>query len=368
MLEQLEKLAEMHERGLLDEVQFEASKNKLLLLAEDGNAKEAVPSEQPGLEDSQPSPNHSDPEVDFDAGTADEYVRDRRGPVDTDLETKPPAAAATGIDATALVSNDGPEMQQSQEAFVGRLGDGERLVDYRKREMPDSFAQEFSDGQRVGVEPLHQDDVDTLIDEPDGEQTSTHGVPNGTHNTTVGPLNGSTDRSLIDPSPIDDQSEQDHRTVPGKMRSGNFGSQATAKKPSSAANESLTLSRVPLLSLLGGAVIVLGALVGPWVSVSAAFIGTMDIGGASGDGLVFVLVGLLIGGLGYKQRAQWLVAFLGLGTVAYASWQIANLYSTFAEEQFAIAQPGWGLYAMIAGGVLAWCTAPLKRIFRRSRN
>jgi hypothetical protein len=123
---------------------------------------------------------------------------------------------------------------------------------------------------------------------------------------------------------------------------------------------------VPAVAIFAGFIVCLVGSVAPWVtrpigSVSGTSGGGLDTIALAGAGLV-VLVLLLRGAKGlWLTLAGIAVALIGLGQYEVIHLHAKLLRATVLSSQ--VGHVGWGAYAVIAGGALAflgcwWCSPP----------
>lgn len=119
-----------------------------------------------------------------------------------------------------------------------------------------------------------------------------------------------------------------------------------------------------LVVLVGGALYAIGSAL-PWITATAAFVGTITRSGLEGgDGIITIVIGLLIALVGLlslngsrsagSKVAQVLLCAVALGL---AVWEVSNVNAKIddleAGELAAIASVGIGLWMMVIGGALA---------------
>jgi hypothetical protein len=159
---------------------------------------------------------------------------------------------------------------------------------------------------------------------------------------------------------------------------------------------SMPAAQVAAWITLGAGVAIVLASFMPWGSITAPIVGTRTVSGTEGsDGWITAGVGVFIAVFaGLRLRRQLsgtagaavgaLAALGGLGVAGVAVWKIVDLQSKIAElkaemtresDEFGIAaamadavqaQPGVGLYLLIAAGVVTAVTATYVALARSS--
>jgi hypothetical protein len=119
-----------------------------------------------------------------------------------------------------------------------------------------------------------------------------------------------------------------------------------------------------MTTLLGGLLVVVGSFM-PWLTVAAAFVGTISYSGVEGgkDGVITLIIGVLAVTVGavrlLSQRVprvvQHISAALGVLVLAigfYDLEEVRQRVAGFSTEPYGTAFTGPGLYAVIVGGGL----------------
>jgi hypothetical protein len=115
------------------------------------------------------------------------------------------------------------------------------------------------------------------------------------------------------------------------------------------------------LALACAAAVIAGSL-GPWVTITAAFFGTIDVRGTKGDGDLTLglslAAGLLMALACSAPRRRWpavlaAVGFLAAAAIGAYDWNNVSdrLADSAGEEFIASAGVGWGLYLVTIGAV-----------------
>jgi hypothetical protein len=117
-----------------------------------------------------------------------------------------------------------------------------------------------------------------------------------------------------------------------------------------------------VMIVAGGAFAMLGSFL-PWITATAAFVGTISRNGidGGGDGLITIILGLAAAACGvdvYRRRTR--VASIGalacgLGLVGIVALDIGSINDRIADinTESAFASVGMGIYVVALGGVLA---------------
>jgi hypothetical protein len=120
-----------------------------------------------------------------------------------------------------------------------------------------------------------------------------------------------------------------------------------------------------VLALVAGGLIALGSFL-PWITATAALVGTLTRSGldSGGDGLVTLGIGIgiavaaiiALSTSGAITAARVLAVLLGIGAVVVGVVDIGNVndrIQAITSSSSAIASVGMGLYAVVLGGVIA---------------
>lgn len=144
-------------------------------------------------------------------------------------------------------------------------------------------------------------------------------------------------------------------------------SQPTSSAPSRTAG---------FLAIGAGVQVVIGSL-GPWVSVQAAFLGSMSVSGMDGDGKITIVCGVIaltpLAFLVSSPDRRWMgvVAALVLGLCALIGiidWQDVNdRTATVDDDTPVFARVGWGLQLVTLGGAAGAIMALVQAMSRRRR-
>jgi hypothetical protein len=113
-----------------------------------------------------------------------------------------------------------------------------------------------------------------------------------------------------------------------------------------------------IIAIAGGLLLALGAFL-PWVKVTAAFVGSLSVSGMEGDGIFFLVGGLLISALGLwsifgtPRAAPALLILSGLGFGGLAFFEFNNVSEGIGgmDSEFALASMGAGIWTLLAGAV-----------------
>jgi hypothetical protein len=111
-----------------------------------------------------------------------------------------------------------------------------------------------------------------------------------------------------------------------------------------------------IIAIAGGLLLVLGAFL-PWVTVRAALLGSLSVSGMEGDGIFFLIGGLLVAALGLwsilgtPSAAPQLLILSGVGFGALAIFEFSNVSDGIGgiESEFAAASMGPGILTLLAG-------------------
>lgn len=149
----------------------------------------------------------------------------------------------------------------------------------------------------------------------------------------------------------------------GGQATGGWSQPAVSAPARAPATSSLNVGLVVVL--IGGGLVLLGSFL-PWITATAAFVGTISRSGidGGGDGLITAGIGLVIvvaGLLGFASPGAVSVARLGavvagIAAVALGILEINSVNARIAslDVQTATATVGMGLYAVILGGIVAF--------------
>jgi hypothetical protein len=119
----------------------------------------------------------------------------------------------------------------------------------------------------------------------------------------------------------------------------------------------------------GGAAAVVGSFL-PWITITAAFVGTISRSGTDGnftrgelsDGWIVVALGLAVVGLGILlvrgYRLAWTASLVSLALFGLAVFELLNVMDrlsdpAFESEMVANASIGPGLWLVLAAGIAA---------------
>lgn len=113
-----------------------------------------------------------------------------------------------------------------------------------------------------------------------------------------------------------------------------------------------------IMAIAGGLLFALGAFL-PWVKVTAPFVGSLSVSGMEGDGIFFLVGGLLIAVLGLwsilgsPKAAPVLLILAGLGFGGLAFFEYNNVSGGIGDidSDFALASMGAGIWTLLAGAV-----------------
>jgi len=122
----------------------------------------------------------------------------------------------------------------------------------------------------------------------------------------------------------------------------------------------------PAIELVGGALVTIGSFM-PWAGVATVF-GTLSVNGTEGDGKITMVIGLVLvllailelTGASNTRIAALVLALIAAGVGGY---DLVNASDKIADvgNEYARASVGVGLYAVVAGGVLAVVGGFLRR-------
>lgn len=114
-------------------------------------------------------------------------------------------------------------------------------------------------------------------------------------------------------------------------------------------------------AIISAGAVIIGSFL-PWVSMTAAFVGQINMAGTSGDGVITLIVGAVVAAVAGTALARkslssvtGLIVLLGFGLVGYiAISDMTNLNSSISEmeDDLGVASIGTGLMLVTAGAVL----------------
>jgi hypothetical protein len=113
-----------------------------------------------------------------------------------------------------------------------------------------------------------------------------------------------------------------------------------------------------IIGLVAAAVAVIGSFL-PWVTARTIF-GTLEAVGTEGDGQI-TLVLAIVSVVGFAISKPWLalIPAVGAALVAGNAWRNVASQLNGVDNEFVDASVGIGIYAVVAGGIVAviasWC-------------
>ena len=132
-------------------------------------------------------------------------------------------------------------------------------------------------------------------------------------------------------------------------------------------SEGTTSRTGPIIALVGGALMILGALM-PWATLSTAF-GSVSIPGTEGDGEIILILGVAVAALAAVDLARrWRWSWVAVGICAGLALLIGLIdFSNVTERiqaedlEGGVASVGAGLYLVLLGAGAAFVGALLSR-------
>lgn len=140
--------------------------------------------------------------------------------------------------------------------------------------------------------------------------------------------------------------------------------------------EDAAVDKTPaIVAAAAGALIVVGSIM-PWATLTAPFVGQVDVRGTESDGKWTLLLGLVIGAQGLilrtsktdDRRGVWIaLGILGLMVAGVGVVDASSISSSFESNEYVSVSVGPGVYLVAVGGATAAIAAYL-RLFRRDRG